>query len=203
MSLSLGLVIVLIVVFGYASNWLNWRFLNYRLTHALYYIGAFVHESSHALLCLATGAKIEEFKVFSYQPHVIHRPSKLPIFGAFLISAAPIAGGLVFLYAINHFLLGGYFVATGDVFAQLAQLNLLHWQSWVMILLCLNAGAMLGPSPQDMKNIWPLLILLFFVQSAFLLSIGLAALSLIVANIVIQLVLILLMKICRLIRSTT
>ena len=43
MSLSLGLVIVLIVVLGYASNWLNWQFLNYRLTHALYYIGAFVH----------------------------------------------------------------------------------------------------------------------------------------------------------------
>ncbi|MEK7644764.1 MAG: hypothetical protein AAB391_00360 [Patescibacteria group bacterium] len=201
MSLSLGLVIVLIVVLGYASNWLNWQFLNYRLTHALYYIGAFVHESSHALLCLATGAKIEEFKVFSYQPHVIHRPSRLPILGALLISAAPIAGGLAFLYAINHFLLDGYFIATGDVFAQLTQLNPFHWQSWVMILLCLNAGAMLGPSPQDIKNIWPLLILLFFVQSNFLMNIGLAALSLIVANIAIQLVLILLVKMWRIVRQ--
>ncbi len=200
MSPSLGLVIVLIVALGYISNWLNWRFLNYRLTNALYYIGAFVHESSHALLCLATGAKIEEFKVFSYQPHVVHGPSKLPFFGPLFISAAPIVGGLTFLYAVNHFLLDGYFIATGDVFAQLTQLNPLHWQSWVMFLLCLNVGAMLGPSPQDVKNMWPILVLLFFVQSTFLTNIGMAALSLIVANIVIQLVLILLVRAWRIVR---
>lgn len=63
--------------------------------------GVVVHELSHYLLCLATGAKVFEVKFFEkrqegnravYGGHVTHGPSKLPIVGEPLISFAPIFG---------------------------------------------------------------------------------------------------------------
>jgi len=202
--MSLGIVIVLITAFGYVSNALNWRYLNNGAVRFLYYIGAFVHEASHAVLCILTGARIRKFVVFSDQPHVIHERSKIPFLGELLISAAPIAGGLLFLFLVNRYLLGNYFVLPQGVdwhsgksviaatLGFLSQIDLFRWQSWAMMLLLVNAGAMLGPSTQDLKNIWPLLIVLFFVNVPLLAELGLAALGLIVADIVIQIVVILL-----------
>jgi hypothetical protein len=209
--MNLGIVIVLITAFGYLSNMLNWRYLNYGVIRFLYYIGALVHETSHAVLCVLTGAKIKEFVVFSEQPHVVHAKSKLPFLGELLISAAPIAGGLLFLFLVNHYLLGNYFVPPQvanwhdwkSVIAAplkfLLQINLLQWQSWVMVLLLFNVGAMLGPSTQDLKNVWPMLILLLFVNYPPLAEAGLAALGLIMANIVLQIVAILLLSVVRLV----
>lgn len=210
-NLSLGLVLLLIVIFGYLSNFLNWRYLNSGLVRLLYYIGAFVHESSHALICIVTGAKIEEFTVFSEQPRVVHRKSKLPFLGEVLISFAPIAGGLLFLFLVNRYVLGGYFTVPPSLFSGwhdwqtilaqplvlLGQINLLQWQSWVMILLFFNVGAMLGPSTQDLKNVWPALVIFFFVTSPWLIDIGLAALGLIFINIILQAVVIVLLKVVR------
>lgn len=208
-DISVGLVIVLITLFGAASNWLNWRYLNYGLVQALYYLGAFVHETSHAVLCVLTGARIEEFTVFSDQPRVVYRKSKIPFLGALLISSAPIAGGLLFLFLVNHYLLGNYFMLPTfsnpqdwrnilpETLKIISQFNLLQWQSWVMILLSFNAGAMLGPSLQDLKNVWPLLIILFFVTYPPLAGIGLIALSLILVNIVFQIIAIAILRIVR------
>ncbi|MEI7513499.1 MAG: M50 family metallopeptidase [bacterium] len=204
--MNLGLVIILVVIFGYISNWINWRYLNFKITQYLYYIGAFVHESSHAILCLLTGAKISEFQVFSSQPHVTHTKSKIPFVGGFLISSAPIFGGLFFLYIINHFALNDRFSMNyfyNDWLSTLLQpIKLIaqmkfEWQSLIMILLLLNVGAMLGPSIQDIKNIWPMIILSFFVPSSFLINFCLIALSLILLNILIQICLILILNIFR------
>lgn len=209
---SLGFIIVFITFSGYVSNWLNWHFLNYRIMRLLYYIGAFVHEASHAILCVLTGARIEEFRVFSEQPHVAHQKPRVPIVGNVLISAAPIAGGILFLFFVNHYFLGDYFVMPhisawqdwqsffSGPLRLLSQINLLQWQSWVMILLFFNVGAMLGPSGQDLKNFLPLLIILFFVHSAFLTKIGLVALGLIVINIALQIIAIAVFKAARGIR---
>jgi len=162
-GINLGVVIVLITIFGYVSNFLNWRYLNFGIIRSLYYIGAVVHETSHAVLCIVTGAKIQDFTVFSSQPHVVHQKSRLPLIGEPLISFAPIAGGLLFLFLVNRYLLGSHFIftATWPQFSSwrdwgsvllvplglLRQIDLLQWQSWVMILLFFNVGAMLGPSP--------------------------------------------------------
>lgn len=198
--MSLGIVLILIVLAGYVSNWLNWRYLNYRLTHLLYYIGAFVHESSHALLCIFTLAKVEEFTVFSSQPHVLYRKSKIPFIGNVLISSAPIFGGLLFLYLLNQFLFGNFFAMLTpqanvqsillSPFSLLGQIGIFHWQSLVMLLLLVNVGAMIGPSLQDMKNMWFFLILLFFVHVPALMDFGLMALALILTNILLQLLLV-------------
>ena len=199
--MNFGIAITLVVVFGYVSNWLNWRFLNYKITHLLYYVGAIVHESSHALLCLLTGAQISEFQVFSDEPHVTHSKSKLPVIGMFLISSAPIYGGLFFLYLINYYLLGNHFTISPiandwkntilEPFKVIKQINLLEWQSWVMFFLFLNIGAMIGPSFKDLKNIWPVVLLMFFVKSYFFADICIIALSLILVNIILQIFLIL------------
>jgi hypothetical protein len=207
--MSLGIVIVLITAVGYLSNTLNWRYLNFGVIRLLYYIGALVHETSHAVLCILTGAKIREFTVFTEQPRVVHERSKLPFVGEFLISAAPIAGGLLFLFLVNHYFLGNYFVppqvadwhnwksVLAAPFEFLLQIDLLQWRSWVMILLLFNAGAMLGPSTQDLKNAWPMLILLFFINSPTLAGLGLAALGLILANIILQIVVMVLLWLVR------
>lgn len=208
LHMSLGMILVLVVLLGYLSNWLNWRFLNYRLTHYLYYIGAFVHESSHAIACVLTGARIEEFSVFSPQPHVRYRPSKLPFVGNLLISSAPVFGGMLFLYLLNHFAFNEYFAIEvpalslqGIVLSPLhllAELRIFHVESLVMLLLLINVGAMIGPSIQDMKNMWFMLLLLFLVRIPTLTGFGLIALSLILANILLQLLLIILIGFSRL-----
>lgn len=203
-AMSLGIIIVLIVTFGYFSNWLNWRFLDHKVTRLLYYVGALVHESSHAILCLLTGAKIHEFSVFSSQPHVTYGKPKIPILGNVLISSAPIFGGLLFLFLINHYALSGRFIISSssnwkdmliEPFKLLEQMRPWQWQSWVMVALFINIGAMIGPSTQDMKNVWPVLIILFFIQSSFFSSIGLMALCLIAVGIMIQLIFILCLQI--------
>ena len=202
--MNLGLTILLVVFLGYISNWLNWRYLNYKTTQFLYYIGAFVHEASHAILCILTGAKVREFSFFTSTPHVTHTKSKIPLVGNFLISSAPIFGGLFFLYLINHFVLGNRFAISPfdndwestilEPLKLLAQMKF-EWQSLVMILLLLNVGAMIGPSIQDIKNAWPMIILAFFVSSSFLINFCLIAISLILVNITIQIIFIIFIKI--------
>lgn len=196
-SVNLGVLAILITLLGYTSNRINWRYLNYKAIHFLYYIGAAVHETSHAIVCLLTGAKIEEYAVFSRQPRVVYRKPKLPLLGNPLISFAPIVGGLFFLYLVNRLALGSYFYvpAVGswnDIFLGLvrifSELNPLDWRSWVMVFLFFNVGAMIGPSFRDLKNIWPFVIILFFIKSNLLASLGLLAVTLILADILIQII---------------
>ncbi len=197
--MNLGLAIIVITALGGVSNWLNWRYLNYRIVHWLYYLGAFVHETSHAILCLATGARITEYNIFSSEPHVTHMRSKLPLLGEALISLAPIAGGLVFLFLINRYALAGYFTLPPFIgwntlipgaLTLLKEINFLQWQSWVMLLLFLNLGAMLGPSFTDLKNIWPAFIFFLFitVSDTHITGILFLAITLILINIALQLI---------------
>ncbi len=206
--MNLGILILIITVLGYLSNSLNGRFLNHRITHWLYRVGAIIHETSHAIMCILTGAKITEFNIFSKQPHVSHTKSKIPILGQALISLAPIAGGLLFIYIINNYLLNNYFTIitpsswseiTSTVLLFLQQINFTEWQSWVMLLLFINVGAMIGPSTKDLKNIWPIIIIMFFINWPLLASICLMAISLIIINIAVQLIIIIIRQFLKLI----
>ena len=197
--MNLGIAILSVTALGYLSNWVNGRYLNYRLVHGLYYIGAFVHETSHAILCILTGAKIVEFKIFASQPRVVHARSKLPLLGEPLISLAPIAGGLCFLYLVNHYLLAAYFaiphfLGWRDIVTEmrgfLLQLDFLRWQSWVIVFLFFNIGAMLGPSLQDLRNMWPLLIVLLFIPWPMFANVAFFAAGLILVTLAMQIVLI-------------
>jgi len=201
--MNLGILIILIALLGYIRNWLNWRYLNYSVVRLLFYVGAFLHEISHIIFCRLTGATITGGNIFSRKPHVIHSKPKLPFIGQLLISLAPIIGGLLFLFLINKYYLVNYFEipqfsdwqsALIAPLSLLSQINLLDWQSWLMILLFLNVGAMIGPSLQDLKNIWPIMIILLFIKCSPLLSLSLLVIILILTNIIIQIILILVIR---------
>ena len=194
-ELTIGIVIIIISALGYFSNWINWQFLNYKINHLLYYFGAFIHETSHALLCILTGAKIHKYKVISEQPQVTYSNSKIPILGNLLISIAPILGGLTFLFLLNKFFLSNQFIMPAfsnwkfflnDFSKFITQINLTKWKDWVLLFLFLNMGAMLGPSPQDLKNVWWLIIILMFIPSLFFTHLGLLAIAFILINIILQ-----------------
>ncbi|MFW0862750.1 MAG: hypothetical protein ACKKL6_04180 [Candidatus Komeilibacteria bacterium] len=208
--MNLGILIILITILGCFSNWLNGKFLNFRITHWLYYLGALIHELSHAILCVLTGARISEFKVFSKQPHVTHSRPRLILIGQPLISLAPIAGGLLFIYIINTWLLNNYINVINPTALQeiprlliniFSQLNLAEWQTWIIILLFINVGAMIGPSTKDLKNIWPFIIVMFFINWPLLTNLSIVAIYMIIINIIIQIIAILIKQFFRFIPS--
>jgi hypothetical protein len=203
---TIGIIIVAVSIFGYISNWLNWRFLNYKINHWLYYLGAFVHESSHAILCLLTGAKISQYKVFAEQPRVVYSNPKLPIIGNLLISIAPMFGGLALLFLVNKYFLANQYLMPqfsnwrffmSDFFNFLKQINLTDWKNLITVFLLLNVGAMIGPSWRDLKNVWILIIILMFIPWAFFAHLGLFAVALILMNILLQIILILIISVIK------
>lgn len=206
--MNLGLLIITISLLGSVSNWLNWRFLNYSIVRLLYYFGVVVHELSHAVFCLLTGASIVEISIFSKKPHVSYSKPRVPLFGELLISLAPIIGGLSLLFLINKYYLENYFLIPQfsgwqsiliAPFKILFQINFLTWQSWVMILLFLNIGAMIGPSWRDLKNIWPIMTILFFFKYSLFANLCLLVIVLILTNIFIQITMILIIEIIKII----
>ncbi len=202
--MNLGILIIIIAILGYISNWLYLKYLNNFVIRFLYYIGTFIHELSHIVFCILTGAKVSKISIFSKQPKIIHSKPKIPIIGQALISLAPIIGGLAFLYAINRFCLSNYFTIPSnlkDFLTIFSGISILDWQLWVMILLSFNMGAMIGPSLQDLKNIWPILIILLFVKWQVLINLSLLAILLILINILIQGILIGIIKIIKGIRK--
>ncbi|MFC1789635.1 hypothetical protein ACFLYY_01515 [Patescibacteria group bacterium] len=209
--MNLGILIILITILAYISNWINWRYLNYKLTHLLYFIGAFIHETSHALACLLTRARVEEYHVFSKQPRVVYSNPSLPIIGQPLISLAPLIGGLLFLFLVNNHWLTSYFnlpqVSNWQEILLiplklLSQINLLDWQSWVMVLLFLNVGAMIGPSIKDLKNIWPAFPIFFFIESATFLNFTFLVIGLILTNIIIQFLIIFFISLIKVVKHS-
>ena len=194
-EITIGIFIFVISFLGYASNWLNWRFLNYKINYFLYYVGAFVHETSHAVLCVLTGAKISEYKVFVREPHVSYSNSKLPVIGNLLIAIAPMFGGLAALFLFNKYFLANHYVMPPfsvwknffvDFIKLLKQINTFQIKDIITILLFLNIGATIGPSWQDLKNVWPLILILAFIPWPFFTHLGLLAIAMILINIIFQ-----------------
>ncbi len=207
-ELTIGIVIIIISALGYFSNWLNWRFLNYKINHLFYYFGAFIHESSHALIALATGAKVHKYKVFAMQPQVTYSNSKIPILGNLFISIAPILGGLTFLFFLNKYFLANQFIMPHfsnwkffftDFLKFFKQINITKWKDWVAIFLFLNMGAMIGPSPQDLKNVWILIFILAFIPSELINHLGILAVTFILINIILQIILMAIVYVAKLI----
>lgn len=200
---AVGVILILISLFGYISNFLNGRFLNFIIIRWLYFVGAFVHETSHALVCILTGAEIIEYRVLARQPRVIYSNPKVPLVSNTLISFAPVFGGLLFLFLLNRYMLSEQFSplelhSWADLMPQvlllLRQAHLFSWQSLIFFLIFLNIGAILSPSLRDIKNIWPVVILLLFLKIPFIASLCLFALMLILVNIGVQLILIVLLQ---------
>lgn len=200
-------MIIAISLLGNISNWINWRFLNHKINYFLYYFGTFIHETSHAIFCILSGAKISEYKILVYQPRVVYSNPKLPIIGNLLISIAPMFGGLLFLFFVNKYFLANQFVLPAftnwqlffqDFLSLIKQIDIMQWQNWIVLFLFLNIGATIGSSWQDLKNVWILILILLFISWPLFTHLGLFVLAIILINIIFQIILIAIVSIVKL-----
>lgn len=130
---------------------------NYQL---LVFPGVLVHEFSHALGCLVSGAKIIEISLFSSKgSYVKHEKPRVPLLGSFIISFAPIAGGIAFLWGIAgllNFILP--LLESSSLFERVRGLvhftvaNWDRWMFWLFVYITISVVICLVPSRQDLKN---------------------------------------------------
>ncbi len=97
------LTLIIFLSFGIKVLWS--KYAKERVLNVFLYPGTIVHECSHAVMCLVTGATITEFNLLRLEGAEIKydRP-KIPVFGDFLIVFAPIAGCAAVLIAISFLL---------------------------------------------------------------------------------------------------
>lgn len=140
--------------------------------------GIIIHESSHALGCLITGAKINSIQFFNRKGgKVVHGPAKIKFIGPVIISMAPIFGGLAILLFLNWFLgnpfqevgVGGGAASTFvTFFNSFIHVDWLDWKTWFYIYCVINLLCVMGPSKKDFKNCFigllGISIILFWIE---------------------------------------
>ncbi|MFA6305086.1 MAG: M50 family metallopeptidase [Patescibacteria group bacterium] len=193
--MTIGIYILIILVLGYISVYLRERWLNAPWMMPLTWLGIFIHECSHALFCLLSGGKVTGFRVTSREGYITHYRPTVPIIGPMATAIAPMMLGLVVIGLLDHFWLKtSLSITSADILQNfvnvLSSLNPLRWQAWIMLALLLNVGVMLGPSIEDLKNIWPLVLLSFFIHSESLAKVLSLVIGLIAVNILLFLIII-------------
>jgi len=139
--------------------------------------GVVVHELSHAIGCLLTGARIVEIRLFSrHGGYVKHTRPRLPVLGPVIVSMAPLFGGVLFIYIIA--LLMDYsgigYLDPARPVGALATLwsflaaNAARWHFWVFLYLLVSVAASLGPSNRDLRNALVGLVVLGLVLAAII-----------------------------------
>lgn len=130
--------------------------------------GVILHEFSHTVLCLLTGAKISKVSLFDKQGgSVTHSAPKLPIFGQIFISLAPFFFGAAAIYILsmwlglepvdfNHFSTASLLPRIRSLF----RFDLHNGSNWVILYLVLSIAVTMLPSRQDVKNMLLALIIL-------------------------------------------
>ncbi len=177
----LWLSFLLIVSFTLERIWsIIFSGRNYQL---MVFVGVLVHEFSHALGCLISGAKIEEISFFSSKgSYVKHGKSKLPFVGSFLISFAPIAGGMAFLWFVPGLLglsiprlsiASSFFESIMTASKELIIFTIANWESWIFwlfVYFAISVVICIVPSKQDLKNSAisaSVIVFILFIMSHF------------------------------------
>ncbi len=174
LNLALAITLLILVVYGLRVLWT--KALPPQVLAWLIAPGVAVHELSHALACLLTGAKIHSMVLFRSDGsgEVRHGPPKLKYIGDMLIALAPLAGGTACLLLLGILLrapVNLYDVRTGgvqpDQFRFVLDLAGLVWDdlgvfvraaSWsdprtyVFLYFAMCFTLTMSPSRQDLKN---------------------------------------------------
>ncbi len=172
----LALSILLLISFFLERLWL--KIFSGRKYQFLIFLGVFVHEISHALGCLITGAKIHEIGLFSARgSYVKHSQPKIKIIGNFIISFAPIIGGIVFIWLsaqVMNFSFPLFVLETPSLMAIIQGLflfitnNWRNWTFWFFIYIVISVVISLPPSKQDLKNsylsVLAILLIMFLIE---------------------------------------
>ncbi len=139
--------------------------------------GTIVHEVSHILGCLLTGSKIKKVEFFSSRgSYVAHTKPKIPLIGNFIVSFAPIAGGIAVLFFTFRFFGYDFPSATLSLesfsesfFALVKETAIFFldkygtWQFWVSSYIILSVVVCLVPSKEDFKNSFSSATFVFFL----------------------------------------
>lgn len=142
-GIHLLLLLVSVLVLSYAANyWLSRIFVG-KTYRYLIAPGVIVHEYSHALGCILTGARIKQIRVFDERGGaVVHEEPRFAL-GQGIISLAPIFGAAVTVYLLAVLLV--------PEFVGLRELQISSWQFLVFAYLAASITAAMAPSKQDLK----------------------------------------------------
>jgi hypothetical protein len=192
--MTIGFYIIIILILGYFTVYLRENWLRVKWLKPLTWLGIFIHEACHALASIITGGKVASIRVTSTEGSVSHYPSKIPVIGPILIALAPLFGGLALLGLVDHFWLKTGVNLDSSSISQafvsfFSNLKLFSWQALVWLAICLNIGVMLGPSKQDLKNIWLIVLVSFFIYNQAIANIFILAIVLIIINLLLFMVL--------------
>lgn len=142
--LHLTILIVALLFTAYLTNYFLVRsFLGIRW-RIFVAPGVIIHELSHAFACILTFTKVIKISFFDKEGgSVTHQKSPIPIIGPIIISAAPLAIGIVIFYFLGK------------------AVNFSHWQNIIIVYLLLSIAVTMTPSVQDLINmLWPLIIII-------------------------------------------
>ncbi len=132
--------------------------------------GVILHELSHALFCLITGAKITKISFFEKDGgSVEHTESKLPILGSILISSAPFFIGLIAIFFMARKLglrevdLNAIKISYDSVIhftkTILSQIDYHQRANWIVLYLAFSVLVTMTPSKKDLGNMTAALFL--------------------------------------------
>ena len=166
-SFNIFLWLVIFFLISFILDYL-WKRIFYGKKYRIFVgFGIIIHELSHALACMLTGAKIEEINLFhSEGGYVKHGKSKIPIMGQIFISFAPILGGIMTLFFFSlifdlklpfgvvnfqECFFQGLIFGIQEILFFIEQ-NWLNWQFWIFTYLSISTIICLAPSKTDVKN---------------------------------------------------
>lgn len=143
-------------IFGasYLINWLLVRSVIRQVYRVFVAPGVVVHEISHAVGCLATGAHIEEINFWkSSGGHVKHHHPKVPLFGEAIIALAPIGGTFFLLAFLTWLMIPNLYslLRLEQPSSALSSINWTSWQTWLYFYLVTSLTATIAPSKTDMR----------------------------------------------------
>lgn len=158
------LMLAFILVASFLINFFLSRSFLGRMYRIFVAPGIILHEFSHALLCVLTGAKISKIALFEKEGgSVQHTPPKIPIIGQILISLAPIAFGSTAIFflskkiGINEVDITALSMTKEGLInffrSSISGLDVHNLYTWIIVYLVLSIAVTLTPSIQDLRNI--------------------------------------------------
>ncbi len=121
--------------------------------------GIVIHEISHAIVAIVTGAEIKHINFFSKSGgHVIHTQGKIPLISQFFISFAPVVGQIFFILLISYwatphlFLMSWQNYSLYDIGKVFRELNWGNIGTWILIYIIISCCLSIAPSKKDLKN---------------------------------------------------
>ena len=194
-ALAVWLILIIFLSFGIKVLWS--KYAKEKVLNVFLYPGTIVHECSHAIMCLVTGATITEFNLIRLEgAEIKYERPKVPILGDFLIVFAPIAGCAAVLIAISfllndpvnintalpkdiNFTAEGFFVFAKDTLDAIKATLFELWNSadfldprWIGFMIAtIIFTVSMAPQRSDLKYLIPGIVILalvsFFVGKYF------------------------------------